>query len=116
MEESQMGGFIVSLVGGSLLFLSGYLLKKHPPKTINPLYGYRSKRSMKNQAQWDAANRYSGQLMTKYAVYYAVSGSIVSFTFQGIEFFFVVVGLMLTAIALMIVQVEKRLKEMENQR
>ena len=35
---------------------------KHPPKTINALYGYRTARSMRSQAAWDFAHRYCGKL------------------------------------------------------
>ena len=32
------------------------LLKKFPPKKINPLYGYRTSRSMKSESHWQLAN------------------------------------------------------------
>ena len=40
----------------------GKLLAKHPPKRINGIYGYRTKRSMKTQETWDFAHRYLGNL------------------------------------------------------
>jgi uncharacterized membrane protein len=42
----------------AFMLLLGWLLKKFPPKKINHLYGYRTQRSMKNQATWEAANKY----------------------------------------------------------
>lgn len=40
----------------------GLISLKHPPKTINSWYGYRTSRSMKSQAAWDFAHRYCGRL------------------------------------------------------
>ncbi len=39
-----------------------------PPKKINGLYGYRTPRSMKNQKNWDAAQRYSSRLLLKFSI------------------------------------------------
>jgi len=38
-------------------------MKIWPPKKINHLYGYRSPQSMKNQHNWDIANKYSADLL-----------------------------------------------------
>lgn len=40
----------------------GKLFIKHPPKRINGIYGYRTKRSMKTQETWEFAHRYFGNL------------------------------------------------------
>jgi len=40
----------------------GGLWKKNPPKTINYIYGYRTTRSMKNEATWEFAHKYVGKL------------------------------------------------------
>ncbi|MBR5019426.1 MAG: SdpI family protein [Bacteroidales bacterium] len=40
----------------------GLLLMKNPPKEMNPLYGYRTRRSMRSQDTWDFAHRYFGKL------------------------------------------------------
>ncbi|MDA1027671.1 MAG: SdpI family protein [Bacteroidetes bacterium] len=49
------------------LFLWGVAVyvRAHPPKKINSLYGYRTKRSMASQEAWDFAQLYSGDLMVK---------------------------------------------------
>lgn len=53
----------------SLTFLlAGLQLFKFPPKKINGLYGYRTRRSMKNQKNWDYAQRMGGKLMVKFSV------------------------------------------------
>ena len=48
-------GFIFSLVGS--------LFYKNPPQDINSLVGYRTTRSMKNQAHWDFSQVYSSKMM-----------------------------------------------------
>ena len=53
----------------AFMLLLGWLLKKFPPKKINHLYGYRTQRSMKNQASWEAANTYSTFVFFKISLY-----------------------------------------------
>ena len=48
-----------------LMLLISYIFAMYPPKKINDLYGYRTKRSMRNQDCWDFANRHSIRLMWK---------------------------------------------------
>ncbi len=38
------------------------ILRLFPPRKINRLYGYRTKRSMQNQKKWDFAQKYSADL------------------------------------------------------
>ena len=40
----------------------GWLFMKNPPKSMNPFFGYNTRRSMKNQDTWDFAQRYFGKL------------------------------------------------------
>ena len=53
------------LIIGPLMLVISYIFAKYPPKKINDLYGYRTKRSMRNQNTWDFANRHSTHLMWK---------------------------------------------------
>ena len=53
----------------AFMLLLGWLLKKFPPKKINHLYGYRTQKSMKNQATWEAANTYSSLVFFKVSLY-----------------------------------------------
>ena len=43
----------------------GSILKNHPPKDINGVYGYRTSRSKKNKDTWHFANTYCGSLWQK---------------------------------------------------
>ena len=40
----------------------GLLFMKKPPKRINSLFGYRTKRSMMNQDTWNFAHQYCGKI------------------------------------------------------
>ena len=53
------------LLIGPLMILISYIFAKYPPKKINDLYGYRTKRSIRNQDCWNFANRHSIRLMWK---------------------------------------------------
>jgi len=48
---------------GPLFVVISLLTLLFPPKKINGLYGYRTKRSMSNQKAWDAAQKISSQVM-----------------------------------------------------
>ena len=44
------------------MMLFGCLFSYRPPKNINGIYGYRTKRSMKNSQTWEFAHRYCGKV------------------------------------------------------
>ena len=54
-NEIELIGAIAYCV---FMLIIGLIFKKFPPKEINMLYGYRTKRSIANQQVWDAANSY----------------------------------------------------------
>ena len=54
-----------------LLGLSWYY-KKYPPKKINELYGFRTRKTMANQEIWDVANKRNAQDLWKFAVYLTI--------------------------------------------
>jgi uncharacterized membrane protein len=63
--------FHLYLSHGYCLFMLvlALVIRKFPPKKINPIYGYRTRRSMMNQQTWDAANTYSTKGMINIAVW-----------------------------------------------
>ena len=61
---------------GIIVTILGIIFYLYPPKKINHLYGYRTKRSMRNQETWDAANRYSTVLMILAGILTIISGII----------------------------------------
>lgn len=54
-----------NLVVPLLMIGVGRMMMKHPPKTINMVFGYRTSRSMKNQEAWDFAQVYCRKLWWK---------------------------------------------------
>lgn len=48
-----------------ILIIAGRMMWKHCPKKINTVYGYRTKRSMKNMDTWRFAHNYCGKLWWK---------------------------------------------------
>ena len=52
---------MVLLIPFTVLFF-GWLLFRGTPKEINYVYGYRTKRSMRNGETWKFANQYFGKL------------------------------------------------------
>lgn len=61
-----MGFWIFMLLADTLLpvvmICFGKLFQKFPPKTINPVFGYRTKMSMKNRDTWQFAHQYCGKV------------------------------------------------------
>lgn len=44
-----------------LMIMFGALFMRFPPEDINNVYGYRTRRSMRDQGAWDFAQRYWGR-------------------------------------------------------
>ena len=55
------------IITGVIGLIGGMLFKKHPPKHINGFYGYRTRRSMKNQKHWDLAQQLGAKNMITYS-------------------------------------------------
>ena len=55
--------FILYFLLSPILLLFSIFYKLRPPRKINYIYGYRTRRSMQNQEMWDEANSYSSSLM-----------------------------------------------------
>ena len=53
---------------GIIIIIAGLALKFIPPKKPNWLYGYRTKRSMKGQVEWDYAQQFSSKLSIRYGL------------------------------------------------
>lgn len=61
---------------GALYVLIGWYVKKYPPKKINELYGYRTRRSKKSQAHWDFAQIRSAEQMIQSGYYTILLGGV----------------------------------------
>ena len=105
-----MGAFPLFIVG-FVFAVAAFITLKFPPKKINSIYGYRTSRSMKNQENWDLAQRFSSQLMLKQGLIMFVLAFILAFLPIPIEVATLIsLLLLLTSVINLFVQTEKRLK------
>ncbi len=69
----------LTLVFTGLVFVAaGLAMRWFPPKGINYYYGYRTKRSMRDEQSWNVAQDYSASLSIKLGALYAIAGLAVS--------------------------------------
>lgn len=92
---------------------AGILVTLFPPKSINSLYGYRTKRSMADEFQWKEGNRFSALLMILFGLLMAAAGFAGSLLIQLTQpYSLTVQAVLLIAIsALIIALTERRLKQ-----
>lgn len=99
---------------GPLFVVISLLTMLFPPKKINGLYGYRTRRSMCNQKAWDAAQKISSQVMLAEGLIMSMCaglGFLLNLS-EGLE-----VGLSLTVllsgIVFLFVYTEKKIKDLK---
>jgi uncharacterized membrane protein len=68
--------FLMPIITGPIVIIIMLITLKYPPKKINSLYGYRTKRSMASQEAWDFAQPFSGKMMIKYMVIYTLTSAL----------------------------------------
>lgn len=56
---------VVLLLIPSVMLLFGRIWKKRPPAEINDLYGYRTRRSMKNRQTWEFAHQVCAKIWSR---------------------------------------------------
>ena len=102
----------VATLVGTIYILAALISHFFPPKKINHLYGYRTVNSMKNQEQWDFAQKYSTIQMVK-AGFLMVILSAIGFVIPLSENLNLILGLSLAILItfLMIFSVEKAIKK-----
>ena len=69
----------IPLLIGPIFFIAGYWMAKNPPKKINHLYGYRSKRAMQSQEKWDFAQNYAARELMNLGFFLALTSFIGKF-------------------------------------
>lgn len=104
----------ISLLIGIIFILASLFLKKKPPTDVNLIFGYRTKRSMKNKKLWEAGNRYSAEIMIQNGYIMIILGIIISLFFKNPSTsILLIMGAMILLIISMFVRVETRLKKLE---
>ena len=59
---------LIDLLIPAVMVIIGLIFRKHPPRNISGIWGYRTRRSMKNQETWDYANRYVGNIWYRWGL------------------------------------------------
>ncbi|EML6319847.1 SdpI family protein [Bacillus sp. FSL L8-0199] len=103
----------ISILIGIIFVLAAIILQKNPPTDINAAYGYRTKRSMKNKELWGAGNRYSAEVMKQNGFIMMLIGSVISILFRYPHTIIAIMVVMLLLIIRLFIQVENKLKILE---
>jgi uncharacterized membrane protein len=110
---------LVTALTGVIFIITGYVLKKYPPKNINALYGYRTPSAMKSIERWDFSQKYAAAEMMRTGfllIVFGIAGSFIELpqlwnVAAGL-------GLLIALSAIMIIRVEKaiqrKFKHLEN--
>lgn len=113
LSEVEANGFsLLFIITGVIFLIAALIQQKYPPKRINAFYGYRTKRSMRNQEVWKYAQEYSSKKMKQMAFFMLVVGGMSCLvTIQNIWGVWLgIIGVTLLPIWLF-VEVEKELKK-----
>ena len=101
---------ITHLLLGPLIFILALLYAKYPPKKINPYYGHRTKRSMKNEHSWKIANKYSSRLMIYLGLIIMAFQVLFALLFKFDTAVLATIGIMITGLITIVYLTEKHLK------
>jgi len=108
--------YAIDTLTGGLCFIVFVIAYLFPPKSINSTYGYRSRRSMESQKNWDFSQKYSTKRMLLSTALLVLTGLLGLFVdlSEGLE---VTVGILLLLIALFypIYLTEKALKRINHE-
>lgn len=98
----------------AIIAITGLYLKVNPPKKINRMIGYRTKRSMDSQAAWDFAQVYSSGLLLTWSLAGMVGLALQLFTQKSTtptSFAITGIGVLIAIVAGVFYFTEKELKD-----
>ena len=95
-----MGGvlFWIILGQGLLLIVLGAIYATYPPKKINYIYGYRTRRSMANQQVWDYSNKIGARMIIQVGLLTTAIGLIVLWLYPGSTAIIIQAGVMVAGL------------------
>ena len=103
---------IILVSTGIIFIIAGLFLYRWPPKEINMLYGYRSKRSMRNQETWNFAQSLGGKSMIGAGVLMIILGVTFSlFTIGHTSSVVIGISLLILIAMFMFLVTEKIIKQ-----
>lgn len=103
--------FWVIIGQGMLLVLFGVMYATYPPKKINPIYGYRTKRTMANQKVWDYANKIGARMITQVGFVATALGAIVFWIYPNAYAVMVQAGVIVGGLILGLILCERDLNK-----
>lgn len=117
----NIGSIFVTGMPFIILFtflLAGLILYLFPPKKINRFYGYRTPRSMKNQTNWDYAQKLGAKYMMLFGGIIFIAQTSFGFllSYLGIKQDLTIpfqLAIMILLLILMLVLSERKLKQFE---
>ncbi len=115
MNFDQLAFPVLFFLLGICYFLAGYILRKKPPKKINPLYGYRTKRAMKNQRNWDFAQQVAAKRLIAWSIPFYVL-ALVTFLTKFNNYSVLTIGLLLMVVTTCLItflQTENDIKKLD---
>ena len=89
----------------------------YPPKKINYLYGYKTKRSMRNNETWTFANKYDAKLLVNFSIYSLFIPPILYFLYPENNFIMTIIihtALILSVLYFTELQLKIKFKKEEN--
>lgn len=102
---------ITATLTGLIFIITGLITSKFPPKSINTIYGYRTKNSMKSQEHWNFAQKYSSLEMIKLGCSLLCMPLLLKFINLGKYTEIVALLFMLIGVVVFIIRIEKAIKK-----
>ena len=91
--------FIVLAPTGLIFWMVGKWMMSRPPRKINQLVGYRTKRSMASQEAWDYAQQYSAKVCIRIGLFEMLLGAFGVFASGVHEMIQIILGTLLVMYA-----------------
>ncbi|MDR6301096.1 SdpI family protein [Mesonia maritima] len=99
-------------LSGVVFAVVGFIMYKFPPKEINSLYGYRTRKSMESQEKWDFSQRYSAVLMIKVGLIFCGISLLKIFIELSMETILIAeIFILLLGVGLLLYLTEKAIKD-----
>ena len=103
---------LLPLISGALFFMTGYYIKKNPPKDINGAVGYKTPASMKSQKHWDFAQQVSADKIKSASIFMMLTALPLYFFNQGSTINIIVAIVIVLFITILpIIQTESAINE-----
>ena len=102
---------LLSILVGSIFIVTGVILYLYPPKKINSMYGYRSKKSMSNDDHWQFAQKYAAKMMVILGfMYFLITQLILIFDIGKSYHLSIGIGLLIALCICIFLMVEHKMK------